>query len=77
MKNFKKLKDAYWREENLKIFLDRLHHKLSVADGWKMLVERFPLLCQFMGGLASVFPGTSTVEADFSVIGWDLLQTFH
>ena len=30
-----------------------------------------PLLCQFVGGLASVFPGTSTVEADFSVIGWE------
>lgn len=24
---------------------------------------------QFLGGLASVFPGTSTVESDFSVIG--------
>ena len=68
---FKKLKDAYRREEDLKNSLDRLNYKSSFADGWKMLVDRFPLLCQFMGGLASVFPGTSTVEADFSVIGWE------
>jgi hypothetical protein len=36
-----------------------------------MLVPQFPLLSKFVGGLVSVFPGTSTVEADFSVIGWE------
>jgi hypothetical protein len=34
-----------------------------------MLEFQFPLLCSFVGGLAFVFPGTSKVEADFSVIG--------
>ena len=57
--------------KKLKNSLDRLSYKSIFADGWKMLVDRYPLLCQFMGGLASVFPGTSTVEADFSVIGWE------
>jgi hypothetical protein len=64
-KEFKKLKDAYCREEDLKNSLDRLNYKLSFADGWNMLVDRFPLLCQFMGGLASVFPGTSREKNDY------------
>jgi len=28
-------------------------------------------MCQFFGGLASVFPVTSTVESDFSIIGYE------
>ena len=28
-------------------------------------------LKRLCGGFASVFPGTSTVESDFSVIGWE------
>lgn len=29
------------------------------------------MLRKFCGGLAAVFPGTSTVESDFSVINWE------
>ena len=68
---FKKMKDAYRREEGLKAVIDGFNHKTSFADGWKMLVDRYPLLCSFIAGLATVFPGTSTVESDFSVIGWE------
>jgi hypothetical protein len=32
---------------------------------------RFPVLQQFAGGLASMFPNTATVESDFSLIGWE------
>ncbi|KAH6563213.1 hypothetical protein BASA60_010803 [Batrachochytrium salamandrivorans] len=39
-------------------------HEL-VKDGWGLLGLRFPALFEFAGGLATVFPGTSTVEADF------------
>jgi hypothetical protein len=28
-------------------------------------------LQQFCGGLATVFPGTATVESDFSVLKWE------
>lgn len=38
---------------------------------WSTFVNRFPLLVQFLGGLASVFPGTSTTESDFSVLQWE------
>jgi hypothetical protein len=68
---FKALRDAYREEDELKTTLDKFNHKTSFTDAWKLLVPRTPLLCEFVGGLASVFPGTSTVEADFSVIGWE------
>ncbi|KAI9912892.1 hypothetical protein PsorP6_006676 [Peronosclerospora sorghi] len=32
--------------------------------------ERCPLLQEFTGGIATVFPCTSTVESDFSEITW-------
>ena len=67
---FKLLKAAYRREEDLRRILDMSDHKTTFTNGWKLLVDRMPLLCQFVGGLASVFPRTTTVESDFSVIGW-------
>jgi len=42
----------------------------SFERGWKIFKDVYPLLCIFAGGLVSVFPGTSTVESDFSVIGF-------
>jgi hypothetical protein len=67
---FKSMKDAYRRELALKETLDQADAK-SFNKAWRPLCDRFPLLCKFSGGLASVFPGTSTVESDFSVIGWE------
>ena len=37
---------------------------------WKPFQSRFPMLTQFLGGLGTVFPGTSSVEADFSLLKW-------
>jgi hypothetical protein len=37
---------------------------------WECVATRVPLLYDFFGGLATVFPGTSTVEADFSDLKW-------
>lgn len=38
---------------------------------WSTFCTRFPLLVQFFGGLGSVFPGTSSVESDFSILQWE------
>jgi len=67
---FEQLRNAYRREHDLKLIIDTFDFETPFAKGWRGLVDRFPRLCRFVGGLASVFPGTSTVEADFSVIGW-------
>jgi hypothetical protein len=44
---------------------------VAVSDGWEPFGRRFPNLRQFCAGIATVFPGTSTVESDFSVLIWE------
>ena len=36
-----------------------------------MFDAKFDPLKDFFGGLGSVFPGTATVESDFSLINWE------
>ena len=43
----------------------------SFGEAWGWLYEKYPRLATFSGGFATTFPGTSTVESDFSVIGWE------
>ena len=57
---------AYHAEETLRLSLDACDATTSFKRGWGILGSRFPSLHAFAGGLATVFPGTSTVEADFS-----------
>ena len=38
------------------------------TDAWRAVKGRFKALHRFCGGLASVFPETSQVESDFSVL---------
>jgi hypothetical protein len=43
----------------------------TFAAAWSCLYKEYPLLVTFAGGLATTFPGTSTVESDFLVLGWE------
>ena len=65
------LVEAVGRERGLKPQLQALPAGVSFDDGWKTLKQRFPSLCSFAGGLATIFPGTSTVESDFSLVKWE------
>ena len=38
---------------------------------WEPFTGRFKKLIKFCGGLTTVFPGTATVEADFSILRWE------
>lgn len=63
---------AYRDEQGFKSAVDS--KALATADYdelWECCADRFPLLQEFCGGLAVVFPNTATVESDFSVIGWE------
>jgi hypothetical protein len=40
-------------------------------DAWDC-VGRFDRLCAFCGGLATVFPNTTAVESDFSILKWEM-----
>lgn len=64
------LQVAYRREMWLKESLDKCSDvSTSFDEGWNLCKGRFVDLCQFAGGLASMFPNTASVEADFSLVG--------
>ena len=62
---------AYSVEFVLKNKLNSHNYRTSFEDGWNPLQGRFNTIKDFYGGLASIFPGTSTVESDFSVINYE------
>ena len=78
---FRELVDMYGKNQTIKEVLggcslktealDGCSLKTSFEGGWGILGTKFPKLKRLCGGFASVFPGTSTVESDFSVIGWE------
>jgi hypothetical protein len=51
--------------------LDACGPHTSFDEGWKLTQDRFCSLREFCGGLAIAFPGTSTVESDFSIVKWE------
>jgi hypothetical protein len=55
----------------LKDDIDSLSNSSSFKDGWSLLGVRFPNLMEYCGVVATLFPGTSTVESDFSILHWE------
>ena len=68
---FQDLCSAYEREPALKQVLNQCDEKTTFEQGWGYVQERFEHLKTFCGGLATAFPGTSTVESDFSIVKWE------
>ena len=86
LKKFQRLQEehrdlcrAYSVEFVLKNQLNSHNERTSFEDGWNPLQGRFNTLKDFCGGLASVFPSTSTVESNFSVINYkkNIYRTAH
>ena len=67
----KALCDAYRRQPELKSSIDSFDDGAAYRDAWNGLHNTYPLLERFVGGLATIFPGTSTVESDFSVVKYE------
>lgn len=65
---FGDLLKAYRSEPAFKATLKGCDETTSFEDGWLCTGGRFALLRDFCGGLATVFPGTATVESDFSIV---------
>jgi hypothetical protein len=51
--------------------IDSFNDSAAYHDAWIVLQNMYPLLESFVGGLATTFPGTSTVESDFSVVKYE------
>jgi hypothetical protein len=65
------LKRAYKIISILRDELDRFSVLTPFMESWKQVKGKFEQLIDFAGGLATVFPGTPTVESDFSITGWE------
>ena len=45
--------------------------KKTFNEAWDWLSDKYPKLMLFFGALGSVFPGTSSVKSNFSIIGFE------
>jgi hypothetical protein len=67
----KALCDSYRRQPNVKSSIDSFDDSATYRDAWIGLHNTYLLLEEFVGGLATIFPSTSTVESDFSVMKYE------
>jgi hypothetical protein len=67
----KALCDSYRRQRDVKSSIDSFDDSATYRDAWIGLHNMYPLLEKFVGGLATFFPGTSTVESNFSVVKYE------
>ena len=59
--------NAVRNEPTLKRAITSLQAGATFNESWNIVKSRFEYLQKFCGGLATVFPGTSQVESDFSL----------
>jgi hypothetical protein len=71
---FRNLKIAVREESGLARILEKEHARSNLStfeNSWNPLIGReFDDLRNYCGGIASVMPGTASVESDFSIINW-------
>lgn len=72
-KSFKKhVAHSSVAQEALKVEVEEQRQQCSLfTQAWDIFKGRFNSLFEFCGGLSTVFPGTATVESDFSVLQWE------
>mmetsp|Transcript_20146 Transcript_20146/g.26081 ORF Transcript_20146/g.26081 Transcript_20146/m.26081 type:complete len:177 (-) Transcript_20146:90-620(-) len=63
--------NKYMHDRTFKQLVDNTYAANTFEKAWEGFYEEYSMLVQFSGGLATIFPGTSTVESDFSIIGWE------
>ncbi len=67
---FEQLVRLISRDSNLKAALMKGSKDSDFGKAWQPLGNRFPYMLRFAAGLASVMPGTTTMEVDFSTINY-------
>ncbi|KAH9534488.1 hypothetical protein CY35_17G008300 [Sphagnum magellanicum] len=58
-------------DENMRNVIDKHDVNTLLNDAWDY-VPRFKCLRTFCGGLATIFPNTTSIESDFSILKWEL-----
>ena len=66
-------RDLCDKNPRVRLTISRSALDLTFDEAWAVseLKTRFPELCEFAGGLASIFPNTASVESDFSSLKWE------
>ncbi|CAK9260405.1 unnamed protein product [Sphagnum jensenii] len=72
----KQLLHAYRTKQVLKQNIDALSSQSAFKDGWSLFNGRFSNLMEFYGVITTLFPGTNTVEFNFSILRWEK-DAFH
>ena len=67
----KALCDLYRRQPDVEISIESFDKGVAYQDDWNGLHNTYPLLERFVGGLAIIFPDTSTVESNFLVVKYE------
>ena len=67
----KALCDLYRRQPDVERSIDIFDGGVAYRDAWNRLHNTYPFLKRFVGGLATISPGTSTVESDFLVVKYE------
>ena len=66
--------DLYRHQPDVKRSIDRFDKGAAYQDAWNGLHNTYPLLERFVGGLATIFPGTSTVERNVLVVKYKKIR---
>jgi hypothetical protein len=62
----------YRNDEVLKNGIDSTKSTASFSEAWNVIGrDSFQNLAEFCGVIATLFPGTCTVESDFSTLRWE------
>jgi hypothetical protein len=70
-RDFRSFKAAFHSESTLSDSLKTQGATIGFANARQPVGTRFAKLRQFCGGLATVFPGTATVESNFSPLKFE------
>jgi hypothetical protein len=71
---YRSLRDRYLRDPLLKDMRDSMKDTIGYHDAWVSLQSQFPKLCEFSSGLATIYRGTTRVESNFSIVGWERVK---
>ncbi len=69
----RELLTACRRKNSITSIIDQHDHTTTFNEAWDSLGgARFHQLCRFCAGLATIFPNSTSVESDLSILKWEL-----
>ena len=67
----KSLYDAYRHKPEPKISIDRFNNGDAYLDSWNRLQNTYSVLDMFVPGLATIFPGTTTIKSTILLVKYN------